>query len=164
MRILSSRQRHHESRPRAPGALHCDIASVRTHYFTCDGKAEPRAPWGPTISHIEALEETRQVVGVDPRPIIHHAQPDRAVGATTGSQNDLPTGWRMLESIVDEVGKHLLQTIEVAQYGEFRRHVRHQLYLLLLRPQSKDLHALIGQLGQLDRLLRYAHLPGLQAG
>ena len=106
-----------------------DGATVGEHDVFGDGEAQAGATGfagAGFVDAVEALKETRQVLGGDAGAKIldvkFHSEFDAARGLARAEQ-DATSGAAILHGIVDEVGKNLVDGFAIGAHGGKRIHV-----------------------------------------
>ncbi len=124
-----------------------------------DGKAEPGPP-GVTraclVHPVEALGETRQVLGGNPLPFVLHHE-ERHLPLLAPLHCDLASRRGVVNGVVDQVGDGAAQLILIPAHEQVRLHVEYDLVaplagerarLLLQQPQHGG-H--VHQVGEIHR-------------
>src|SRR5882724_5316305 len=114
-------------------ALRPDPAAVRRDDAPRDREAKP----GPVVLHVAAapvaLEEVRQILLADPRPVVGDREQDLVVPARRDSKRDVPALGCGLGGVADQVGQDLKNAVVVAEDSrEVRLDVRRHLQSLVL--------------------------------
>src|ERR1700722_312828 len=99
-------------------ALGADSALMSQHDVLGDGESEPRAPRLPGagfVDAVETLEQARQVLKRNTRAEIAHIKFNSA-RRTPRPEHQAPSGSCILEGIVDEIGKNLVDGLAIGTH------------------------------------------------
>src|ERR1035441_10684391 len=112
---LRTRQREQKRRSVVEFAFGANRSPVCKNNVLGDGESQPGAPGFPRASFIhavETLEKTRQMFGRNPGSEVFDVKFDAglyyAALRRAGSQNNFFSGRRVLQRILDQVGKNLV--------------------------------------------------------